>query len=267
MGKFKEMLSQYYVILIFILTVILVQILPLFIGLITSLAAFIYFFYASSESKNVWLTISIYIAGYWIAFFLKNDVLSALQVTRELKIVLSRLSLLGFIIPFYFFMKLASPKTNYFSMGRFDLIIQTPFIWWGIKDPIWRFLLIASFINIISFSFVIDFHREDFYSVLMYGCLFALVNSVLEEILWRGIILPRFVDFCGEKVGLLVTSIGFGFYHYSIGFPWVVCGLFSFFGVLMGGVAIRSKGLLPVIILHFIMNVLFALCGMIIWTQ
>jgi hypothetical protein len=35
------------------------------------------------------------------------------------------------------------------------------------------------------------------------------------------------------------------------------------FGMLMGGVAIRSNGLLPIIVMHFIMNVLFVLSGMI----
>ncbi|WP_052020006.1 CPBP family intramembrane glutamic endopeptidase [Paenibacillus pini] len=136
-------------------------------------------------------------------------------------------------------------------------------IWKGIKDPIWRFLLIVAVVVAISFSFVINFGREDLYTLLIYGLIFALVNSILEEILWRGLILPRFVDYAGEKLGLIASSIGFGCYHYSIGFPWIVCALFSFFGMLMGGVAIRSKGLLPVILMHFVMNIAFALSGMI----
>ncbi|MNN10595.1 CAAX amino terminal protease self- immunity [compost metagenome] len=160
-------------------------------------------------------------------------------------------------------MKLSRPQTNYLSVGSFKNTIYTPLIWRGIKDPIWRFLLIAIVVMSISFTFVIDFHRDDFYRLLLYGCLFALVNSILEELLWRGLILPRFVDHAGEQMGLIVTSLGFGFYHYSLGFPWAICAVFSLCGLLMGGVAIRSKGLVPVMILHFFMNVLFALSGII----
>ena len=32
----------------------------------------------------------------------------------------------------------------------------------------------------------------------------------------------------------------------------------------MGGVAIRSRGLIPVMVMHFVMNVLFVLSGMIL---
>lgn len=262
MSKEKK-LVDYYVLIVFILSVIIIQLVSIYLGLVLALMFYIYYFYAPRESKTLWLTISIYIAGYWIAFYLKSDVISILEVTREIEIVLSRLSLLGLIVPYYLFIKLSKPQTNYFSIGSFDNVIHTPFIWRGIKDPIWRFLLIFSVIVLISFSFIIDFGREDLYQFLMYGILFALVNSILEEILWRGLILPRFIDYSGEKLGLIVTSLGFGFYHYSIGFPWVICGLFSLCGLLMGGVTIRSKGLLPVIIMHFIMNVAFALSGMI----
>ncbi len=143
------------------------------------------------------------------------------------------------------------------------LNLLDPLIWKGVKDPIWRFLLIASCVVIFSFSFVIDYSPENLDSLLWFGLLFALINSVLEEILWRGLILSRFVDVLGEKLGLIIVSIGFGMYHYSIGFPWSVCALFSIFGMLLGGITIRSKGLLPVMILHFIMNMLFVFSGLI----
>jgi uncharacterized protein len=259
----KEILARTSVLIIFILSVIMIQITSIYFGIIMAAAVFIYSFYGSRESRALWITISIYMIGYWIAYYLKDGIISTFELTREAEIVLSRFSLLGLIIPYYLFMKFDKPKTNYFSIGRFSNTIHFPFIWRGIKDPIWRFMLIGSVIIILSFSFVIDFGRNDIYQLLLYGVLFAFVNSILEEILWRGLILPRFVDYSGEKLGLIISSIGFGFYHYSIGFPWLICALFSLTGILLGGVTIRSQGLLPVIILHFIMNIAFALAGVI----
>lgn len=259
----KEGLVSKGTLIIFIVSVISIQVTPFYFGLMLALLLYIFSLYTSQESKNLLLTNSIYIIGFWMASYIHIHVISMFECTREVEIILSRFSLLGYIIPYFIFMKLSKPQTNYLSIGSFRNSIHTPLIWRGIRDPIWRFLLIASGVILISFSFVIDFGREDFYMLLLYGVLFAVVNSILEEILWRGFILPRFVDYLGEKIGLIITSIGFGFYHYSIGFPWVICALFSLCGMLLGGVAIRSKGLLPVIILHFIMNVMFALSGMI----
>ncbi|MNO72879.1 CAAX amino terminal protease self- immunity [compost metagenome] len=263
MSNLKEAFAHNTVLIIFIISVIIVQITPINVGLLLAVMMFIISFYASKENRKIWLTISIYIIGYWIAVYLHSYVVSIFEVSREANIVLSRLSLLGYIIPYFILMKISRPQTDYLSVGSFKNTIYTPFIWRGIKDPVWRFLLIGTAVMFIAFIFVIDFDQYDFYRLIMYGGLFAIVNSVLEELLWRGLMLPRFVDHAGEKLGLLVTSTGFGFYHYSIGFPWTICALFSLCGLLMGGVAIRSKGLVPVMILHFNMNVLFALSGII----
>ncbi|HEY2495369.1 MAG TPA: CPBP family intramembrane glutamic endopeptidase [Paenibacillus sp.] len=131
------------------------------------------------------------------------------------------------------------------------------------KDPMWRFLLVGVVVIISSFIPVIHWGREDFLSLLLFGLVFAFINAILEEFLWRGYVLSRFVDGLGEKQGLIIGSIVFGMYHYSLGFPWSICALFAVLGMLLGGIVIRSQGLLPVIILHFIMNVLFVLSGLI----
>lgn len=216
--------------------------------------------------RDVSLWSVLYLLGYWLSSwfnFYITDYLNFVDLPREFIIACSRLSLLGFIIPFLLYGQLNKTTTDYMRKGSFNETICFPLIWRGLRNPIWRFLLIGSCIIIISFQFVIDYSSESIYIFLRFGLLFALLNSVLEEVLWRGLILSRFVDVLGEKWGLVVVSFGFGMYHYSIGFPWIVCALFSVFGMLLGGIAIRSKGLLPVIILHFIMNLLFVLSGLI----
>lgn len=254
--------------IIFVGSVIAVQLATLYVsmGWIFLLGAIYLFNPVSPRIRDVSLLSVLYLLGYWLSVcfnFFITDYLNFVDLPREFTIACSRLSLLGFIIPFLLYAQLNKTTTNYLRKGSFTETICFPLIWRGLKNPIWRFILIGSCSIIISFQFVIDYSSESIYIFLRYGLLFALINSVLEEVLWRGLILSRFVDMLGEKWGLVVVSFGFGMYHYSIGFPWIVCALFSIFGMMLGGIAIRSKGLLPVIVLHFILNLLFVLSGLI----
>ncbi|OAB45192.1 CPBP family intramembrane glutamic endopeptidase [Paenibacillus antarcticus] len=254
--------------MIFVGTVVSVQLTTVYISLGWVLALYMIYLFRPiyRDIRYVSLVSMLYVLGYWLcvylSFFIK-EYMNLLDFPREFIIAWSRLSLIGFIIPFFVFGIINKSTTDYLKKGSFTETIYFPLIWKGVKDPIWRFLLIASCVVIFSFSFVIDYSPKYLYSLLWFGLLFALINSVLEEIVWRGLILSRFVDVLGEKLGLIIVSIGFGMYHYSIGFPWIVCALFSIFGMLLGGITIRSKGLLPVMILHFIMNILFVLSGLI----
>lgn len=143
--------------------------------------------------------------------------------------------------------------------------IHFPWIFKGpIKDPIWRFMLIFLVIICAIFSFFIDWGQPRFLVLIGYAFSFALINSVLEELLWRGYILSHFISRFGEIQGLVIAGTTFGLYHFHLGFSWPVCLLFSLFGMMMGGVAIRSGGLFPVTVMHFVMNILFVLSGMIL---
>jgi uncharacterized protein len=248
---------------LFILGVIGIQLVPMTIGLLMVALVLGGSILVQREHAALFMVTALYMLGFVIAEIAKNGIVSSIHSSREMEIVLSRFSLLGIILPLWVYKRIRATNTDYFSVGSFTHIIQTPPVSWGFKDPIWRFLLIASAMMGVGFSFVIDFGREDFVQLLLYGLCFAVVNAVLEEMLWRGLILPRMIDFCGEWKGLIITSVAFGFYHYSIGFPWSICALFSLCGWFMGSVAIRSKGLLPIILLHAWMNILFALAGII----
>ncbi|AJS61542.1 hypothetical protein UB51_13575 [Paenibacillus sp. IHBB 10380] len=220
----------------------------------------------SQGIRNIVHMSVIYIIGYWTAVYLDSTMTTLLtyaNLTQELVIAISRLSLIGFLLPFMLWDKFRPAQTRYFAYGSFTGPIHFPFIWVGLKDRMWRFLLVGVIVMISSFIPVIQWGREDFLSLLLYGLVFAFINAILEEFLWRGYVLSRFVDGLGEKQGLIIGSIMFGIYHYSLGFSWSICALFALLGMMLGGIAIRSQGLLPVIILHFIMNVLFVLSGLI----
>ncbi|WP_254778128.1 CPBP family intramembrane glutamic endopeptidase [Paenibacillus sp. cl141a] len=180
-------------------------------------------------------------------------------------IILSRLSLFLFVMPFALAVMRTREKPLYLAKGTWRTTIHFPWIFKGpLKDPIWRFMLIFLVMVCAVFSFFMDWGQPELLAFAGYALSFALINAVLEELLWRGYILSHFVSGFGELKGLVIAGVTFGLYHYHLGFSWPVCLLFSIFGIMMGGVAIRSKGLAPVMVMHFVMNVLFVLSGMIL---
>ncbi|MBP2027159.1 membrane protease YdiL (CAAX protease family) [Acetoanaerobium pronyense] len=251
-------------IIVFIISVILIQVLSSYQGLLLlGLIAVVVILMKSLKIKEIYIICAIYITGHLCSEYLR-PILIAIPEAVEWKVIISRFSLLGFIIPLLVLEIFRRPKISYIKVGSFTRDVQFPFIWVGLfRDPIWRFLIIFSGIIVLSFSFFIDFTHQGFWTLFAYAVIFSLINSILEELMWRGYILSRFVDEYGEKIGLVITSVGFGFYHLSLGFSLYMCVLFSIAGMLMGGVTIKSEGLLPVIIMHFLMNVMFVLVGMI----
>jgi membrane protease YdiL (CAAX protease family) len=139
--------------------------------------------------------------------------------------------------------------------------IKFPFIWYGFSDFVWRFILV--FCSLCLAVVVFFFSKSVSISIVLFGILFALVNSVLEEILWRGLILGRVVDYLGEKQALIATSIAFGLYHLSLGFSLWICLAFAIGGFYMGGCAVKSKGIGASIIMHIFVNMVFVSSGII----
>ncbi|MCI3920752.1 CPBP family intramembrane metalloprotease [Paenibacillus sp. TRM 82003] len=122
---------------------------------------------------------------------------------------------------------------------------------------------IALLINFLAFSPFLYMNGWDgILRVWTLALLFAAVNSVLEEVLWRGVLLSRFAEQFGEKRAVLLTSIGFGLQHYSLGFPWGVCLAFAVGGFYFAGITVRSGSLVPAILWHFAINVLMVCSGL-----
>jgi len=222
-------------------------------------------FKISNSIRETSILALLMIIGY-ILYYLCGEMIRNLLSDHEAwAIILSRLSLILFVLPFAITTMLTREKPLYLAAGTWVTTIHFPWIFKGpIRDPIWRFMLIFLVIICALFSFYIDWGQPRLLILIGYAFSFALINSLLEEILWRGFILSHFVSRFGEIQGLFIAGTTFGLYHYHLGFSWPVCLLFSLFGMMMGGVAIRSRGLVPVMVMHFVMNILFVLSGMIL---
>jgi len=89
--------------------------------------------------------------------------------------------------------------------------------------------------------------------LIEYMGLFAAGNALLEEILYRGVMLSALdAAFGAGWFGLVVQSVSFGMAHFLGGFPcgWVGVGMTFLYGLAMGLLRRRSNGLLLPWITH-----------------
>ena len=177
-------------------------------------------------------------------------------------VVLSRFALLGYLLPFVIWFLYSPNKPYHFRFGDTRATIKMPCVWYGVKDNVLRVSVVFSALCLVL-AVVLFYAKKIDITIMVAGLAFALVNSVLEELLWRGFILSRTIELCGEKLGLVVMSLAFGLYHYPLGFSLPICLVFSLGGIYFGGIAIGSKGLLLGTIMHMSMNVLFVTLGII----
>ena len=91
------------------------------------------------------------------------------------------------------------------------------------------------------------------YLVPIYMGAFAMVNSLIEEIIWRGVMLTALEAAFGVGAfSLVLQAVQFGLAHYRRGFPngWSGAGLTFLFGLAMGVLRRRSGGLVVPWIAH-----------------
>ncbi|UOY94292.1 CPBP family intramembrane metalloprotease [Ectobacillus sp. JY-23] len=120
-------------------------------------------------------------------------------------------------------------------------------------------------INLFIFlPFILKNEDISHYKVWWLAIAFALINASLEELIWRGILLTRFSTHFGASWGIAITSLGFGLQHYSLGFPWLICLLFSMGGFFYGWITVKAESIYPAVIWHIGLNMLMVLSGFIL---
>ncbi|QGH36742.1 CPBP family intramembrane metalloprotease [Gracilibacillus salitolerans] len=207
---------------------------------------------------------------FGIGFFFYGYVNSqwiAEMTLEEMRIIINRLSLIVLIIPLIsisFIYRL--PFMSYWQKPQWGESVRIPFIWSGFRrTKVSTFLVIAMIINLITFMpFVINTSWAYIQEIWRFLLVFSILNSVLEEIIWRGVLLSRFSECFGNRWAVLITSIGFGLQHYSLGFSWISCLLFSVGGFFFGAITVRSNSIIPAVIWHMLLNFLMVISGMLV---
>jgi membrane protease YdiL (CAAX protease family) len=93
--------------------------------------------------------------------------------------------------------------------------------------------------------------------IVVVGLLFASINALVEEVLYRGVLLDALDRTIGVgTAALLLQAVVFGLHHFE-GFPrgWVGVGLATIYGLAMGVVRRYSGGLLAPWVAHVLADI------------
>ncbi|MEH7072667.1 CPBP family intramembrane glutamic endopeptidase [Neobacillus drentensis] len=92
---------------------------------------------------------------------------------------------------------------------------------------------------------------------------FSTINAILEEVLWRGILLPKLIRVTNTPAGLIVTSFAFGINTTMFGYSLIICIVYFCIGLFLGLLTVKSKSIFPSIVVHAILTTLLLLVGFI----
>ncbi|MFE8694961.1 CPBP family intramembrane glutamic endopeptidase [Cytobacillus sp. FJAT-53684] len=261
----QNKILSYLQLLLFIIIIVIVQY-KLFTAAFILLFGFILYLAIFAKQKRVFQwSLAAYIIGY-ICYLIGDRLIDTLPYHVNILMILSRCLLL-FPITFMFYVsrKFSEKPMLYWAFPHWHAKIAFPFIWSGFHSiSIKRFLLIAISINIAIFMpFILKSNLSISFHLLLFLLFFSIINGLLEEILWRGIILTSMVNLAGEKAALLFSGMAFGLSHLILGYSIPACLGFAIGGFFYAGITIRSGSLLPAIIWHIVFNCLMIMSGMI----
>jgi uncharacterized protein len=200
-------------------------------------------FFKEKNRLFSWLIISFFI-GYLVLFYI-DIFIDRNQWTPYNQLMVSQLLLLFPITTScYVIMKFKIKISNYFAIPALS-IFRTIFI-----------IVIIGICSMLLYYYHIGGTRV-FFSIL----LFSSTRAILEEVIWRGIVLTHIIKITNERVGVLVTSIGFGINTTIFGFTPLLTFMFILFGLLFGFLTIKTKSILPAIFAHLFVLHLLVIAG------
>lgn len=199
----------------------------------------------------------LFSAGFSVYLFVFTQLIPEMK-PREWEMLLKRGALLFILGPLWFWS--GGPLPHFLKKSNW----QDPFRLPGHNTTIGRFLIIAFTVNLAVFlPFMIHNGWLSIKESILLALVFSLTNAILEEYIWRGVLLSRFSSIIGVQPALWITSLGFGLQHYSLGFAWPVCFAFAFGGFFYGALTVQAKSLVPAMIWHSFLNVLMVFSGLI----
>ncbi|MDC7768698.1 MULTISPECIES: CPBP family intramembrane glutamic endopeptidase [Priestia] len=202
--------------------------------------------YRSTVSLFLFFLVGICMFQVGSNYFIEWD------LSKKMKIIINRVLLLFIIGGLLLSVLLSKQKVFLFaSLPDWQKRIVMPYH--SIKLTYFLlFGLIGSATIFVPLLFVEDISYTK--SFVIYGIVFSVINAILEELLWRGIMLSHLKSNLSTFYAVFITSIGFGLLHISIGIPVIMSLLFSFGGLFYAFVVLKTKSIYPAIVFHFIIN-------------
>jgi uncharacterized protein len=229
------------------------------LGLLPLSGLFILYFlnkkYRSSVSLFIFFLLGLLIYQIGSTFVYK------LNISQETKVLINRSFLLFILTSIIISLKISRQKISLYSdFPNWHNKIIMPFH--QIKVAYFLlFGLIGSSMLLIPVLFQeISYIR----SLFIFAILFALINASLEEVIWRGVMLSNLKRSVSTLYAVVITSVGFGLIHISIGIPVLLSIIFSFGGLFYAIVVLKTKSIYPSIVFHILINLGMVFNGWII---
>jgi len=202
-----------------------------------------------------------FLVGF-VLFMISKNYLESFAILKEIKIILNRFSLsfilVGLVLTFLFFHK----KVTWYNAwpnwkNPIVLSFHTIHVFW--------FWIIGMVMNgIVYMVIIVQRDVENLPSLFWFCLLFSLINAIMEEVIWRGILLSALKKHTSTCYAIFVTSVGFGLLHLAIGFSFFLSLLISLAGVIYAILTLKTNSIYPSIIFHFVINIGMVLSGLII---
>ncbi|MGR9050662.1 CPBP family intramembrane glutamic endopeptidase [Halobacillus faecis] len=166
--------------------------------------------------------------------------------------VLERILLILILLGIYFPLKIHKKEVKLpFQLPDWKRRLDFPYH--SIKAS--SFLLIGLFISLMVFIPTLIGEPETDWKLLFgYGLLFSIVNALLEEWIWRGVLFASLKKYGSVTYAIIITSLGFGLIHLSIGFSLLMSLLFVGAGFYYAVLVWKTESLYPPIVFHWLWN-------------
>lgn len=218
--------------------------------------------YLSTKKNRSVISLFLFFLVGLLVFQLATGWINEWDVSKEIKILLNRIFLFLILIGLVISHLVSKEKIVFFTQlpnwrRRLSMPSHT------ISTPL--FLLIGLlgsstiFIPLIWYPVI-----SDVKSLILFAIGFAILNAILEELIWRGMMVSSLKRNVTTLYAVVVTSIGFGLYHISIGIPVLISLLFSFGGLFYAIVVLKTESIYPSIVFHMVINMGMVLNGWIV---
>ncbi|MFC4798923.1 CPBP family intramembrane glutamic endopeptidase [Neobacillus sp. GCM10023253] len=127
------------------------------------------------------------------------------------------------------------------------------------------FYIILSIIILLSFPTLLYMNKMPVNGQsFLYILLFSITYAVLQEVLWRGLLLPHFRLTAGNKIGVIMTSMAFGFNTSLFSQTFTLTILFILIGFLFAIITVKTKSIYPSIFIHASIIALLLISGLMV---
>jgi uncharacterized protein len=127
---------------------------------------------------------------------------------------------------------------------------------------------ISKFLSIVLVlifaGFIFLFFIKDVFNVFFYLVSFSLIHAVVQEVIWRGILLTQMIKITSETTAILFTSMAFAINTTIFGFSPAVFLVYLVLGLIFGFLTTRLQSILPTIVVHTLVLLFCFLNG---WIQ